>query len=93
MKKVNFRGLKKHPILGKVGGVGEASEFFLHSLGEHWIENERLVKSRMNLGSRIFLPDWTGVRTGVTLVNSWSKLLVSVGLLMVGMNGGGTRLW
>ena len=39
------------------------------------------------------IPDWTGVRTGVTLVNSESKLLVSVGLLMVGRNGGWTLLW
>lgn len=39
------------------------------------------------------LPDCTGVSTGVTLVNSWSKLLVSVALEMVGMNGAGIRLW
>lgn len=36
--------------------------------------------------------DCTGVKTGVTLVNSWSKLLVSVGLLIVGSMGGGPRL-
>lgn len=34
----------------------------------------------------------TGVKTGVTLVNSESKLLVSVAFLICGMNGGGTRL-
>jgi hypothetical protein len=34
-KKVNFRGLKNHPVLSEVGGVGEAPELFLHSLGEH----------------------------------------------------------
>ena len=37
-------------------------------------------------------PDCTGVRTGVTLVNSESKLLVSVGLVIVGINGGVTFL-
>ena len=37
------------------------------------------------------LPDCTGVRTGVTLVNSLSKLLVSVGFLIVGTKGDGTR--
>ena len=39
------------------------------------------------------LPDCTGVKTGVTLVNSLSKLLVSALFLMVGMKGAGTRLW
>lgn len=47
----------------------------------------------MKQGIKINIPDCTGVKTGVTLVNSWSKLLVSVGLLIVGMNGGGPRLW
>lgn len=34
----------------------------------------------------------TGVNTGVTLVNSVSKLLVSVALVMVGIKGAGTLL-
>jgi len=34
------------------------------------------------------LPDCTGVKTGVTLVNSESKLLVSVGPVIWGLNGG-----
>ena len=38
------------------------------------------------------LPDCTGVKTGVTLVNSESKLLVSARLLTVGVKGAGTRL-
>lgn len=36
--------------------------------------------------------DCTGVRTGVTLVNSVSKLLVSVALVIVGTKGGATLL-
>ena len=39
------------------------------------------------------LPDCTGVNTGVTLVNSLSKLLVSALPLIVGMKGAGTLLW
>lgn len=39
------------------------------------------------------IPDCTGVKTGVTLVNSLSKLLVSVALVIFGKNGGSTRLW
>lgn len=77
---------------GKFCGVGEATEFFLHGLGKDCtdvsISNEQTQVKRYS-----DLPDCTGVRTGVTLVNSVSKLLVSVGLLMVGKNGGGTRLW
>ena len=38
------------------------------------------------------LPEFTGVSTGVTLVNSESKLLVSVAFLMVGRKGGATLL-
>jgi len=38
------------------------------------------------------LPELTGVRTGVTLVNSWSKFEVSVALAMVGLNGGSILL-
>lgn len=38
------------------------------------------------------LPLCTGVKTGVTLVNSESKLLVSVALVIAGLNGGGTLL-
>ena len=39
------------------------------------------------------IPVFTGVRTGVTLVNSVSKFEVSVALVMVGLNGGSRRLW
>lgn len=42
---------------------------------------------------QVNIPDCTGVSTGVTLVNSESKLLVSVAFLIVGINGGATRLW
>ena len=38
------------------------------------------------------VPDCTGVNTGVTLVNSESKLLVSALPFTVGRKGGGTRL-
>lgn len=78
--------------LSKVRSVREAPEFFLHGLGEDCdVVSIKLKLTKIGLYRD--LPDCTGVRTGVTLVNSVSKLLVSVGLLMVGRNGGGTRLW
>jgi hypothetical protein len=39
------------------------------------------------------MPDCTGVKTGVTLVNSESKLLVSVALVICGKKGAGILLW
>ena len=78
---------------GEVCRVGETAEFFLHGLGEDWREKTLWLALVGKIAEDSCLPDCTGVRTGVTLVNSWSKLLVSVGLVMVGKNGGGTRLW
>lgn len=54
-----------------------------------------LVTEPLEFASLIIsnLPDWTGVNTGVTLVNSESKLLVSVADLICGKNGGGILLW
>lgn len=46
-----------------------------------------------DMATRVHIPDCTGVSTGVTLVNSVSKLLVSVGLVICGINGGCTLLW
>ena len=76
--------------------IGEPPELLLHGLGENYskipkpirILNETTVIEGVLLG----LPDCTGVSTGVTLVNSWSKLEVSVADWMEGLNGGGMRL-
>lgn len=77
---------KQNPQCKRIHGILPAW------LGKELEEKEiRICVERIKAGRA--LPDCTGVSTGVTLVNSWSKLLVSVALLMVGMNGGGTRLW
>ena len=55
-------------------------------------ELERVSVSRMSGVFQGSLPDCTGVKTGVTLVNSESKLLVSVAFLIVGIKGGVTLL-
>jgi hypothetical protein len=55
-----------------------------------WLVIELKFSSVINftLENEHNLPDCTGVNTGVTLVNSESKLLVSVALVMVGRKGG-----
>lgn len=52
------------------------------------IELEVSLVINFTLENEHNLPDCTGVNTGVTLVNSESKLLVSVALVMAGRNGG-----
>lgn len=74
----------------KVGSVAETAELLLHGLRQDY---RKVSKVTNHMKARIDLPELTGVRTGVTLVNSESKLLVSVAFLIVGMNGGATRLW
>ena len=91
-KQTNPPNPTKTLSLLKVRRVREPAELFLHGLRKNYT-NRDISKPYTNGGYwGKNIPDCTGVNTGVTLVNSLSKLLVSVALLICGRNGGSSLL-